>query len=150
MKLRMTPLEWWAIGIATTLFLLGVVIGYLGESAWLNRFGSIIIVVGVLSATIKISDIITVKIDSFLAENYPKIFNEIVETNRSFFDGEMPSGYQENLEQAVAKEVRRRFQEFKKSQLDRAKWVEIGVVVFGTLVNGFGDYLLSFFKAASV
>lgn len=150
MKLRMTSLEWWAIGIATTLFLSGFAIGYLGDSAWLNRFGSLIIVVGVLSATIKISDIIAVKIDDFLAENYPKILSEIVEVNRSFFNGEMPPGYQENLGQAVAKEVRRRFEGFKRSQLDRAKWIEIGVVVFGTLVNGFGDYLLSFFKAASV
>jgi len=45
MKLRMTPLEWWAAGIATFLFFAGFAFGYLGESFWINRFGSLIIVV---------------------------------------------------------------------------------------------------------
>ncbi|VVP11699.1 hypothetical protein [Pseudomonas fluorescens] len=149
MKVRMTPLEWWAAGIATSLFAAGFVFGYVGESVWLNRFGSLIIVVGVLAATIKISDLIDMQIDKFMSKNYQKLLEEVVQNNRDFFDGEMPVGYQEKLEQAVAKKVREKFVEFKKDQVDRAKWVEIYVIVFGTLTNGFGDYLLSFFKVVA-
>ena len=149
MKVRMTPLEWWAAGIATSLFVAGFALGYFGESVWLNRFGSLIIVVGVLAATVKISDMIDMQIDKFMGENYQKFLEEVVQNNREFFAGEMPTGYQEKLEQAVAKKVREKFVEFKKDQVDRAKWVEIYVIVFGTLTNGFGDYLLSFFKAVA-
>jgi len=84
-----------------------------------------------------------------MGENYQKFLGEVVQNNREFFAGEMPEGYQEKLEQAVAKKVREKFVEFKKDQVDRAKWVEIYVIVFGTLTNGFGDFLLSFFKVVA-
>ncbi len=149
MKVRMTPLEWWAAGVATSLFVVGFALGYFGDSVWLNRFGSLIIVVGVMAATIKISDLIDLQIDKFMERNYPKILEEIVQSNRDFFGGQMPAGYQGKLEQAVAQKVREKFVEFKRDQVDRAKWVEIYVIVFGTLTNGFGDYLLSFFKVVA-
>jgi hypothetical protein len=92
---------------------------------------------------------IDLQIDKFMGKNYQEFLEEVVRNNRDFFSGEVPTGYQEKLEQAVAKKIREKFVEFKKDQVDRAKWVEIYVIVFGTLTNGFGDYLLSFFKVVA-
>jgi 2-hydroxy-3-keto-5-methylthiopentenyl-1-phosphate phosphatase len=149
MKVRIRPLEWWALGIAIALFVTGFTLGYLGESVWLNRFGSLIIVVGVLAATVKISDILTLQIDKFMNENHQKLLDEVVQNNRTFFEGTLPPGYQDRLEKEVTKKVYEKFAEYKKNQIDRAKLVEINVIVFGTLTNGFGDYLLSFFKVVA-
>lgn len=148
MKVRTTPLERIAVGGAVALFIAGFTIGFFGDSVWLNRFGSLIIVLGVLIAAIKISDILTQQITQFMDQTHKEQVKDLVDANKSFFGGSLPAGYQEKLEEAVTKDVHKVFAAYKQRRVDRVKWVEIGVVVFGTLTNGFGDYLLSFFKVA--
>lgn len=150
MKVRTSPLERLAVGTATALFIAGLSIGYAGESIWLNRFGSLIIVVGVVMAAIKVSDILNQQIEQFMAQGHQQQMEQLIDANRSFFGGELPPGFKEKLESDVSSKIRETFATYKQKRLDRVKRVEIGVLVFGTLTNGFGDYLLSFFKAAAI
>ena len=149
MKVRTTPLEWLAVGSAIALFVAGFAMGYFGESAWLNRFGSLIIVVGIIITAIKVSDILTQQIAQFLAQNHQKKLDDVIDANRSFFGGRLPPGYKEKLEEDINKKVFETFATYKQKRVDRVKRVEVGVLVFGTLTNGFGDYLLGLFKVAA-
>ncbi|MCQ2989018.1 hypothetical protein NLO72_07170 [Pseudomonas tremae] len=150
MKIRTTPLERIAVGLATVLFIFGSILGYWGESVWLNRFGSLIIVVGVVMAAIKISDILNQQILQFMALNHEQRVEQVLDANRSFFKGHLPEGYEEKIRFAVEEKVLETFAEYKQKKVDRIKRVEIVVLVFGTLTNGFGDYLLGFIKTAAV
>lgn len=149
MKVRTTPLEWLAVGSAAILFVTGFSLGYFGESVWLNRFGSLIIVVGVVITAIKVSDILTQQISQFMAQGHQKKLDDLIDVNRSFFGGKLPPGYQEKLEKEVTSKVLDVFAMYKQKRVDRVKRVEVGVLVFGTLTNGFGDCFLSLFKVAA-
>lgn len=149
MKVRTTPLEWLAVGGAAALFFVGFAMGYFGESVWLNRFGSLIIVVGVVITAIKVSDILTQQIAQFMAQNHQEQMKDVIDVNRSFFGGRLPDGYKEKLEEDLTKKLLDVFAIYKQKRVDRVKRVEVGVLVFGTLTNGFGDFLLGLLKVAA-
>lgn len=149
MKVRTTPLEWLAVGSATILFVTGFSLGYFGESVWLNRFGSLIIVVGIVITAIKVSDILTQQISQFMAQDHQKKLDDVIDVNRSFFGGKPPPGYLVDLEKDLTSKVLDVFAMYKQKRVDRVKRVEVGVLVFGTLTNGFGDCFLSLFKVAA-
>lgn len=150
MKVRTTPLERLAVGAAVSLFIAGTILGYLYDSVWLNRFGSLIIVVGVVITAIKVSDILNQQIEQFMTEGHQRQMEKLIDVNQSFFGGSPPPGYIESLERAVKEKVLETFAVYKQKRIDRVKRVEISVLVFGTITNGFGDFLLNLFKAAAV
>ena len=54
-----------------------------------------------------------------------------------------------DLEKDLTSKVLDVFAMYKQKRVDRVKRVEVGVLVFGTLTNGFGDCFLSLFKVAA-
>jgi len=146
MKVRSTPFERLVVGVAALLFVVGFALGYFKEAVWLNRFGSLIIVCGVVMAAIKLSDILDDQIERFMNKNHEQQAEQVMDVNRSFFRGSLPEGYEEKLRAELRKQVLAVFTTYKKRRLDRFKNVEVNVLVFGTLTNGFGDWVICLIK----
>lgn len=146
MKVRSTPFERLVVGAAALLFIVGFALGYFKDAVWLNRFGSLIIVCGVVMAAIKLSDILDDQIERFMQKNHEQQAEQVMAVNRSFFRGSLPEGYEEKLRAELRKQVVGVFTTYKKHRLDRFKKVEVSVLIFGTLTNGFGDWVIFLIK----
>ncbi|MDR6886149.1 MULTISPECIES: hypothetical protein [Variovorax] len=131
--------------------LLGVYLGCRYDATWLNRAGSVIIVIGIVLGAIRIPDLLRRRMSKMMKEVLPKA----MESARTAFEQESSRRFSEDeikvLHDKVGADTEREFARVAaeywtrgegKALTARFKLFELTMLVTGTLVNGFGDWTL--------
>lgn len=143
MKVRTSNLERISVGLALALTVAGVLMGSYCDPTYLNRFGSLIIIVGVVITAIKLSDIIDKQFEVVVSKHHNEQMDLLFDAYKSFWGGDLTGAFKDQLRKNVELNIANAVADYKKRRIDRLKKVEISVVVFGTFVNGFGDLLIN-------
>lgn len=139
-----------ASGIA---LVVGGVLAWQSNPAWLNRAGSIIIMVGVLLAASRFHEWVVQKVSESIEKNPELFFQKALAVSEKqkgapLTDEERTSVLAYIKEEYTDKEG---LTNYLNSSIEpdkkRLKLWEIYLVVGGTFLNGFGDYIISILKA---
>jgi hypothetical protein len=141
-------LERISVFLTSILFIGGAIGGYFNDPLWLNRCGSLIIVVAVVVAAIKLKDILGQQIQKFVEKNEPAQLALLYEAYEKFWGGKIPEDFKANLTRDVREKTESTFSAYIEKRVGRVKRVEISLLVIGTLTNGFGDVLVNYLRAA--
>lgn len=142
MKIRSTWLERIIVALCVIFALGGATLGLLCDPAWLNRAGSLIIVVGVVAASVRLQDVLTSQIERFRALNEEEQLQKLYQEHESFFGRPLDSTYKKGLESLVKKGLSSMFSAYVERRVQRLKKFELSILIIGTLVNGFGDFII--------
>lgn len=142
MQAKSMLLERVVFWISGGIFFIGFVAGYFYEPAWLNRCGSLIVAFAILVAGFKIGEILREKVEDFKVRNLPMILANMRQEVRDFFDGDLPEGFEGKHREAFERALNRAFDDKVREQVDRLRKVELNLLLFGTIINGFGDWLI--------
>jgi hypothetical protein len=134
------------LGIAT--LVAGGYLGYTTHPDWVGRAGSLLIVYGVLLATTRKFDLLHTKVLKFLEDFRKK--------NKTLIPEELPKLHQR--EPTCCETLAAELDVYQSAIYDIAELIderrrafkvyEISLVIVGTLVNGFGPWLISYLMTA--
>ena len=144
MKYRVSKTEVIALTLTGIFLGLGIYLGLSNEAAWLGRFGSLIIIIGVLLAATRFTETLASRVDTFLKNNGPLIVKAIIEDHKNFHGRELSHEYKSKLIRDAEASLKENFSAYQSSRIRVFKLYEIGIVSFGTLVNGFGELFINF------
>lgn len=142
---RITEFNWQeptAYIVSITSLVLGISLGLAYDPAWLGRFGSVIIVCGVLLAASRKFDVLHAKAlavaKAHRREKFSAILSEFQNADGSPISSESAAELEERVYSDAEKEIA--------TELDRRRRVfkihEVSLVILGTLTNGFGEWVL--------
>ncbi|MEX5587106.1 hypothetical protein [Pseudomonas urmiensis] len=120
--------------------------GFTKEAVWLNRCGSLIIVVGVAVAAFKLKDILQQQIEEFRKKHEPEQLRQLEDAWEKFWGGPLEASFKERLLEGVRTKTEEVFTAYIQRRVERVRSVEISLLILGTLVNGFGDWLIGLMK----
>ena len=114
--------------------------------AWLNRAGTLIIIIGVLLAASRFHDWVQQKMAGFIEANYETISQDALaalekRANEPLSE-EKRASFRSTVKERILNDLGSLFEPDKR----RLKLWEIYLVVCGTFLNGFGDYIISLLK----
>jgi hypothetical protein len=141
-----------ALLVSGIVLVVGGVLAWENNPAWLNRAGSIIIIVGVLLAVSRFHEWMVQKVSETIEKN-PELFFQnalaIVERKKGapLSDEERTTvlaGISEEYKNKDGLEIY--MNSLIEPEKKRLKLWEIYLVVCGTFLNGFGDYIISILK----
>ena len=138
-KHRISKTEVSALAAAALFLIIGIYLGFTKDATLLNRAGSLIIICGVLLAATRFTEILSRRVDEFLKKNEKLLLNKIIENHESFFGTSLDEAYKLRLAEAVQKKHQETFSTYQNKRNREFKLYEIGIISFGTFVNGFGD-----------
>lgn len=138
-KHRISTIEASALAAAALFLILGVYLGFTKDAALLNRAGSLVIICGVLLAATRFTEILSRRVDEFIKQNDNLLLSKIIESHESFFGTSLDEAYKSKLAEAVEEKQQETFSTYQNKRNREFKLYEIGIVSFGTFVNGFGD-----------
>jgi hypothetical protein len=130
----------------TIVFVGGCYLAYYFKPIWLNRAGSLIIIIGVILAVNRIHEI------------YEKRFIGIFDKSN---ENEFIETIEKKLDRPVTPEERRDFKEMVRSELvshlkaittERKRvfrYFEVWLIIFGTFLNGFGDFFVCMLRSCN-
>ena len=135
-----------ALAISSAVVLAGGYLAWFYDPLWLNRAGALVIIAGVLLAASRFHEWVQHKLGAFLETHDDSVAEEALRTV-------------EKEATPMSEEDRRKVKARMKAEVEKdlAKIVETGkrrirawevlLVVVGTFLNGFGDYLVSMLKS---
>lgn len=147
-KHRISTIEVSALAAAALFLILEIYFGFTKDATLLNRAGSLIIICGVLLAATRFTEILSRRVDEFLKQNDKLLLNKIIESHESFFGTPLDEKYKLRLADAVQKKQQETFSTYQNKRNREFKLYEIGIVSFGTFVNGFGDLAIKTISCA--
>jgi len=116
------------------------------DPLWLNRGGAIVIIVGVLLAASRFQEWVQQKLATFLETDYDSIADDALRTvekeTRPLSDAERGT-----IKAKMKVQIHKDFAEIFEADKRRLKAWEVWLVVFGTFLNGFGDFLIRLLKS---
>ncbi|MFG0540172.1 hypothetical protein ACF8EA_08195 [Pseudomonas sp. YQ_5] len=134
------------MGLSATVLGVGVWAGFTKEAVWLNRCGSLIIVVGVAVAAFKLKDILQQQIEDFRKKHEPEQLKQLEDAWEKFWGGPLDASFKERLLQGVRNKTEEVFRTYIQRRVERVRNVEISLLILGTMVNGFGDWVVGLIK----
>ncbi len=138
--------EVWALFFAGITLLLGSYAAWTNQAVWLNRAGAIIVIIGVLLAASRFHEWVRSKVSKFIDDDFDSIAKSAigaVEREAGPLDAERRSTIMAEVRAETFAELDQIFEQDKK----RIKNLEVGLVVLGTFLNGFGDYVVGLLKS---
>ena len=139
--------------VSAIVLVVGGVLAWKTNPAWLNRAGSLIIIVGVLLAASRFHEWIAQKVSETIEKNPELLFQKvlaIVERKKGvpLSDEERTTALENIKEEYKNKEELTSYMHsLIEPEKKRLKLWEIYLVIGGTFLNGFGDYIISVLKA---
>jgi len=133
--------EKWAVSLATVILIAGVAIAWFYGPSWINRSGSLVIVVGVLLAISRLADLTETKVSALMNEQFENGMQHAIQEIEATHGHTLTPAQREALGQSVRISMSRGFSAMFEDWRKRVKRFEVSLVVVGTLVNGFGDWL---------
>jgi hypothetical protein len=143
-KYRISKTEAIALALTCIFLGLGIYLGISKEAAWLNRFGSLIIITGVLLAATRFPETLANRVDDFTTKIGPLIVQAIIENNERFHGRELEASHKSKLIEGVEARFKKELSTYQANRNRAFKLYEIAIVSFGTFVNGFGDKIISY------
>ncbi|GAB2843223.1 hypothetical protein GCM10027277_08260 [Pseudoduganella ginsengisoli] len=141
---RRTP-EVWAASAAVVALLWGCYAAWTKQPIWLNRMGAIIIIIGVLLAASRFHEWVRSKVSDFIDQDFEVIAKSALcalERETGPLSDEKRGRIIAEVRAETLADLDQIFEEDKK----RIKNLEVILVVFGTLLNGLGDYFVELLK----
>ncbi len=139
------------------IFISGIYLAFSIDPLWLNRSGALIIIIGILLATSRFHERIAQKVLNSIKNN-PEISSlEALDIYEQQIETSLPKEEQNlflhRFQEIIVKNVNSK--EWRKEYISstveptihRIKLWEIFLVIGGTFLNGFGDYIIFVFKA---
>lgn len=130
-----------AVACALACLVFGVFMSVHFEPTWLNRSGSLVIVVSVLLAASRLTEITEAKLQKLIGDNFEKGMDSAIEVIEKTHGHSLDKYQRGALKEGVYTSMTRAFSELFEAWRRRVKIYEVSLVVAGTLVNGFGDWL---------
>jgi hypothetical protein len=134
---------------SVVVLIFGSYLGWYGSAVWFNRSGSVIIVIGVLVAACRFHDRMRAQLSEKAEANQEALYEKV----RLELEAELGKPTEHKHDRELRLIVRKRFQSeietLVETEKQRIKLLEIFLIVGGTLLNGFGDYLVCLLKACS-
>lgn len=137
----MSTHEKWAVFLAAVILLAGLAIARFHGSTWINRSGSLVIVVGVLLAMSRLADLAETKVSALIDEHFKNGMQHAIQEIESTHGHVLTHEQREALGRGVRVSMSRGFSAMFENWRIRVKRFEVSLVIVGTLVNGFGDWL---------
>ena len=144
--MRTTWLERISVGLSFAFLAGGFWAGIAKDPVWLNRCGSLIIVIGVGVAAFKLKDILQQQIEGFREKHEPQQLKQLEDAWEKFWGGPLDDSFKERLLQGVRSKTEEVFGAYIQRRVERVRNVEVSLLILGTLVNGFGDWLIGMIK----
>lgn len=119
----------------------GVRLGFGDEGAWLSRMGSVITVIGVLLAGSRKFDALRIKAVAVISEHEEKEFSSVIERIRAERP-KLSEGQLAELKDKVYALTREAIEGEIQSLQRVFKIHELILVVVGTVLNGFGEWII--------
>jgi predicted membrane protein DUF2335 len=127
-----------ALLLGAACFIVGLILAFCINPAWLSRFGSLIIVVGVIYGFTDWPDLTEKRLRGRVQEF--KIPSELDNLLKDY--DAVGSGYAGRITEMAQREHDHRMQLLAKILMYQLRSVEIALICFGTVVNGFGEWLV--------
>lgn len=133
--------EKFAISLTTMILLTGVVVAWFFGPSWINRSGSLVIVVGVLLAISRLADLTEAKVSALMDEHFENGMQRAIQDIEATHNHVLTPAQREALGHGVRFSMSRGFSAMFEEWRIRVKRFEVSLVILGTLVNGFGDWI---------
>lgn len=131
---------------AAIIIAIGVHLAITDKEVWLNRAGALVIIVGVMLATSRINELLAAKVVTFTDGNFDLVFAETLASLEQELDEKLPTKRRDDLKASIHKEMVSKMGSLLEERKRLFKLYEVGLVVVGTFLNGFGDWLVCLFK----
>lgn len=136
-----------ALLVAAVVALVGLYLAWFCEPVWLNRAGALIIITGVALAASRFHERIHGRALATIEANYDLLIEEMAKKFDSP-DGPTSNEERERLRVKMMPAIRQAFTKSLELNARRIRMWEIWLVIIGTFLNGFGDYIISIAKRA--
>lgn len=136
-----------AVLVAAVVALVGLYLAWFCEPVWLNRAGALIIITGVALAASRFHERVHDRALAAIQANYNLLIEEMAKKFESP-DGPTNSQERERLRVMMMPAIRSAFAQSLELNARRIRMWEIWLVIIGTFLNGFGDYIISIAKRA--
>jgi hypothetical protein len=130
-----------AVILAGASLFIGLILAWCFTPVWLNRAGSLVIVIGVLLATSRLTDISQANVENLISDNFDKGMAEAIRNIEETHGHILGNDQREALRKGVYASITNGFSGLFEDWRRRVKRYEVSLVVAGTLINGFGDWL---------
>lgn len=137
--------------VVSTIFVLvvGTYLAYYYQPVWLNRAGSVIIIIGVLLAVNRIHEIFENRFIKLFDKDGDKVFSDVVEKLERKFDKTLTPEQRVELKDLTRPELVSLLHSTMAERKHIFRYFEVWLIIAGTFLNGFGDYLVCFLKSCS-
>ena len=119
--------------------------GVKNDHDWLGRAGSVMVVIGVLLAASRKVDVLRDKTETFLQKHLNDNSNEVRRGLKERFNKEPTDEEVSLMQNAIYAEARAEIEPLIQQRRRIFKLHEILIVISGTLLNGFGSWLITIF-----
>lgn len=116
------------------------------EAVWLNRAGSLVICVGIVFAASRVNEVLSAKVGKFVAENFERVFSTELKRLQEECSQPISAIKQSELKEKLCRDVMGEVGTSLDERKRRFKLHEVIIIIVGTLLNGFGDWLVCLFK----
>lgn len=124
--------------------------GYLAwfhSPLWLNRAGALLIIVGILLVASRLEDWLKNTSNRIVDENFDSIFTEqLKKAQIDFPEYEITEQTSKNLKTKTTTLVNEKLENLHRNYILRIRSLEIILLITGTFLNGFGDYIITLLK----
>lgn len=126
--------------------LVGLYFAWFIEPVWLNRAGALIIITGVTLAASRFHEKAHSRALSAIEANYDLLIKEVSEKLANLNSETVSETRSDYLRQTMLPAIRQAFVKSLETNARRIRMWEIWLVIIGTFLNGFGDYIITLTK----
>src|ERR1700691_4923731 len=138
--------EVWGLAISALVLVICIPLAWNQQPTWLNRGGAMITIVGVLLAYVDFSKWIRSRADMFWTNNADVIARNAL-ANATGKAGAMSAKQLETLITEAKTEVFGELDQTLAIERRLVRHLEVILVILGTFLNGFGDYIICALKS---
>lgn len=124
----------------------GIYLAFTIKEVWLNRAGALVIIVGVILGASRVNEVLSAKVTTFVEGSFDRIFLETLASLEEELNEQLSNDRRRNLRERIHKEMVGDIGSLLEERKRVFKLYEVALVVFGTFLNGLGDWLVSIVK----
>lgn len=134
--------------IASTIFIgVGIYLAWSSNPAWLNRAGALVIIVGVLLAASRFQEWVQSKVLRFVEAEFESTAEHALLTVQSERELSLLPEEKERIKAQLKPALHKDLADIIEEDKRRIQAWEVWLVVLGTFLNGFGDFIISEVKS---
>jgi len=136
-------------GVVSTIALIvaGIYLAFHYQPVWLNRAGSLIVIIGILLAVNRVHKIFENRFIEMFDKDGDKVLSDIIELTEKRVDKPLTAAQVANLKGLARIALVRQLPAVTTERKHIFGYFEVWLVIIGTFLKGFGDYLVCLFKS---